>query len=493
MVNKSAAFLSYSHSDGFVAQRLVTGLKDQGLPIFQDVQGLSPGEPWKPAIKQAIEQASCLVVLLSPESANSKEVLDEIEHAERTRTPIIPAVIRGSMNTLDGPVVERLRLLHCLQLAGPKGEVRDLRPLLRAIKRRYGVMSPVIAFSNLKGGVGKTTLAAQLSSALSNMDRFSILMIDLDPQANLTQFVISTNKHAELVDEDRSVLSLFERSLVYGSPSPRKSLTICSTAKIEAPEIHRIAYEVGNSTLSEISGARDNGGSVYIIPGQFELVKYTLPTASNALPQLEVNFAESIQEARREYDAVIFDLNPSSSFMIKCALSHATHIVCPIQPDIYSVQGLDGLKSLVERAFALAQPPEILAVLNAIPSWEPDLIPHIRQSAGDARQLRQLDNNGKLMPAIKLICDLLRKEPKLCRVLDTHIPDTQMLRAYRDNRDAAGFFSLARHLFRGPYGSRLASRLEILAKDIARTTELDLLDVEKSSRTAQEAEAHTLI
>ena len=50
---------------------------------------------------------------------------------------------------------------------------------------------PVIAVLNLKGGVGKTTLAAHVFREVWASKRISILLVDLDPQYNLSQQLLS--------------------------------------------------------------------------------------------------------------------------------------------------------------------------------------------------------------------------------------------------------------------------------------------------------------
>ncbi|MEL6567251.1 MAG: AAA family ATPase [Pseudomonadota bacterium] len=487
MPNEAAAFLSYAREDAFIAERVVSAFRDHALPVFQDIKDLNLGEPWRPALTEGIKNSKTLVVLISPDSAVSREVLSEIQIAEAADKPIIPVLVRGTFEAVEGPVIERLTLLHSLDAVGKSGKLGDLKPLVRAVKRHWGRIAPVISFSNLKGGVGKTTLAAQISSALAGRDRFSILMIDLDPQANLTQFVLPAAKHAELVAEDQSVLSLFEKSLVYGAPSPRSPLTRCSPAAIERPELNRIATKIGNSALADLSGSAKQHGSVFVVPGQFELVKYTLPTANDDLKHLEANFARAINEARKEYDAVIIDLNPSSSFMIKCALSYSTHIVCPIRPDIYSLKGLQGLKSLLGTAFALAHPPKIIGILNALPTWDEEFIPVVRSAMDDPRKLNQLFEDTKTGKAAKIVAELLRTAGEGVTLLDTHIPETAMLQAYNDGGDAVSFFRLAQHLYRGSYGARLASRLSSVAEEVVRITKLDVLNDADTRQFAQKA------
>ncbi|WP_430403138.1 AAA family ATPase [Hyphomonas sp.] len=486
MAANYGVFISYSRQDELVAKRIFDALNSNGVPAYRDLDGLEAGSVWAPALTQALDGSEAVAILLSEASVNSPAVLKEVEYAIAKNKALIPVIIRGKAGDLDGPVVELLHDRHWMSLVNRRGAISSLDPLIRAAKRHWGRIAPVIAFSNLKGGVGKTTLAAQISSALAAKGRYSILMIDLDPQANLTQFVLTHERHAELVGEDQSVLSLFEKSLVYGAPSPRTTLTNFNGGAIEHPEISRVACEVGNSSLGDYAQVSDDSGSVFIVPGQFELVKYTLPQAANYLPQLEANFAKSLHEARKVFDAVIIDLNPSSSFMIKCALTHATHIVCPIRPDMYSVQGLTGLKKLIDSAFALSNPPKIISLLNAVPSWDDDFVSKIRSALKNPSLAKQLVADKKTGQAAKVIGRFLRN-PSDTHVLENWIPETTMLKAYFAEPKSGGFFTISRHSSSGPYGQRLASRLSGIATEIAEFTKLDPLDGQDSGRHSKKA------
>ena len=222
---ESAAFISYAREDLFLAERIRRGLIEYHLPVFQDLNSIRPGDDFRDAIAQGLRNTRCVVVLLSRHSIQSKEVLIEVEMAKRAGLPVVPVILDQAAVDKPNPLHHQIADLQWIYYpqnnGGPKG---TLAPVIRAVRRRWHPTAPVIAFSNLKGGVGKTTLAAHLSSCLSHLNQLSILMIDLDPQANLSQFVLSQNRLGELVEHDRSVLSLFEKSLVYGVASPRRSL-----------------------------------------------------------------------------------------------------------------------------------------------------------------------------------------------------------------------------------------------------------------------------
>ena len=92
-------FLSYSRRDSPMFERVRDTLCAVGLIVWTD-ENLKPGTPsWKNAIEKAIEQASCLVVLLSPDSKDSVWVERELEYASSHNIPIFPLLIRGTEKT----------------------------------------------------------------------------------------------------------------------------------------------------------------------------------------------------------------------------------------------------------------------------------------------------------------------------------------------------------------------------------------------------------
>lgn len=89
-------FLSYSRVDTAVMRRVREDLHIVGLPVWTDETGLEPGTPdWEKAIERAIEQAGCMVALLSPDAKQSKWVAIEISFAEERGISIFPVLLRG--------------------------------------------------------------------------------------------------------------------------------------------------------------------------------------------------------------------------------------------------------------------------------------------------------------------------------------------------------------------------------------------------------------
>lgn len=88
-------FISYGREDSAIMQRVDHALKDAGLTTWTD-HGIHAGSPsWKVDIETAIQDARCIVVLFSPDSAESRWVRAELDYAEAQHKPIYPLLVRG--------------------------------------------------------------------------------------------------------------------------------------------------------------------------------------------------------------------------------------------------------------------------------------------------------------------------------------------------------------------------------------------------------------
>lgn len=79
------AYLSYALPDRDLAQRMVAELRKSGHEIWFDEFELTPGTAWGREIDKALKASRAMIVLVSPESMQSKEVHREIGHAFLSR------------------------------------------------------------------------------------------------------------------------------------------------------------------------------------------------------------------------------------------------------------------------------------------------------------------------------------------------------------------------------------------------------------------------
>jgi chromosome partitioning protein len=218
-------------------------------------------------------------------------------------------------------------------------------------------LAPVVATINMKGGVGKTTITAHVLRLLYYRLRKKVLLIDFDPQFNLTQTVVPEALYERLKSQQRTILSVME-------PKASPSLFSVASGPAPAPAI--------SSVVRNLRHIKDTEFRLDLIPGDFGLVKYSLIHDEKLLSPIRARFLAFIAQCRKEYDLVCIDCNPSSSFMTLCAIAAASHLLVPVRPDRYSILGLDLLDEFVSNLTTLPKKPEMVIILNGIPTSKYD-------------------------------------------------------------------------------------------------------------------------
>jgi formylglycine-generating enzyme required for sulfatase activity len=93
-------FMSYSRRDDAVMRRIVAFLRGQGIKVWVDNEELIPGTPvWEKEIEIAVQSASAVVVVLSPDSKDSEWVRREISLADQYDKRVFPLMVRGDEKT----------------------------------------------------------------------------------------------------------------------------------------------------------------------------------------------------------------------------------------------------------------------------------------------------------------------------------------------------------------------------------------------------------
>ena len=162
-------------------------------------------------------------------------------------------------------------------------------------------MSIIISLLNHKGGVGKTTSTINIGAALVELGK-KVLLLDLDPQANLT-------------------VSL---------GIPRQKITIYENMRGEAeisPYKVKENLDVVTSTL-DLSGA------------EMELINEA---------GREFILRELFQPISHDYDYIIIDCPPSLGLLTLNALTASNYVLIPMQTEFLALQGLAKIKQIVDK------------------------------------------------------------------------------------------------------------------------------------------------
>ena len=183
-----------------------------------------------------------------------------------------------------------------------------------------------IAFFNNKGGVGKTTLVFHLAWMFSRLG-YKVVVADLDPQANLTSMFLDEDRLEELWPD-----SNMHPQSILGSLQP----IIDGVGDIQAPHIESVGDGIG------------------LIVGDLALSRFE-DRLSDAWPRsLDANqaayrtmsaFYRLVLDAsnRDAADLVLVDVGPNLGAINRAALVACEHVVVPLAPDLFSLQGLRNL------------------------------------------------------------------------------------------------------------------------------------------------------
>lgn len=95
-MSSAKTFFSYSRNDQAFVLRLAQDLRQAGIPIWFDQLDIPPGQRWDNEIQKALSTASSLLVVLSPASTASENVMDEVSYALDQNKHVIPVLYQPS-------------------------------------------------------------------------------------------------------------------------------------------------------------------------------------------------------------------------------------------------------------------------------------------------------------------------------------------------------------------------------------------------------------
>ena len=166
----------------------------------------------------------------------------------------------------------------------------------------------IIALINQKGGVGKTTTTANLGAGLARLGK-KVLLIDIDPQANL-----SLHLDVDVFKSNRSVYDLL----------------------------------LGHAGVGEVIRPTSEEG-LFIIPSHIDLCSAELELVNTVGREMILRDAlvQYTQEMDQPFDYILIDCPPSLGLLSLNALTFAKEVIIPIQAEFFALQGMGKLVDVV--------------------------------------------------------------------------------------------------------------------------------------------------
>lgn len=203
-------------------------------------------------------------------------------------------------------------------------------------------MAVCVSMINMKGGVGKTTLATQIAwYATIELDK-KVLLIDLDPQSNASQSVMSPQTYVTYLDKGGlTVADVLEQFTPTGtaSGSPKKLNPLKAI-------YNRVTYK--------------DGSLLHIVPSRLELSR-TLRSPYGK----ETLLARFVAKVEEGYDMIIIDCSPTDSILTDAAYHCSRYILVPIRAEFLASIGFPLLNRSI-KTFQMEHEDKVIEVCGLV-------------------------------------------------------------------------------------------------------------------------------
>jgi chromosome partitioning protein len=199
----------------------------------------------------------------------------------------------------------------------------------------------IVSIINYKGGVGKTTVTANLAGQLAYLGK-KVLLIDMDAQASLTFSFVTPDEWNNSLKEDKTIKNWFD------CISQGISTIPVSNVIIKPVNVNNMLRNYGKS------------GEIALIPSHLGLINVDLELATLLgganMAQTKKKYITVHGNLRKElkkipetnYDIILIDCPPNFNIVTKNALVASDLILVPAKPDYLSTLGIDYLQGSVK-------------------------------------------------------------------------------------------------------------------------------------------------
>lgn len=276
----------------------------------------------------------------------------------RTRNASFPTPVA---ELKSGPVWRRQDIADWGKSVG-----RQLKDRPRKTKAPAKQDAVVVAIVNMKGGVGKSTITANLGWHSAYKRNKRVLLVDLDPQFNLSQYALGSERYQDLLKKKAStVYDIFEQTS--SAPHVRDGDADLKTA------------------ICRVKGWTD-GSLIDLIPSRLDLA-WSLKNSYGK----EKHLANFLHCQRKAYDLILLDCPPTQSMLTDAAYQSSSFVLIPVKPEFLSTIGLPLLiKSLDD--FKLQHGASKIQIAGILFNAVADEKPEHRRSKADVMGLARRNN-----------------------------------------------------------------------------------------------------
>jgi chromosome partitioning protein len=184
-------------------------------------------------------------------------------------------------------------------------------------------MAKIVTIINFKGGVGKTTCSIEMGASLARFYGKRTLLVDLDPQASATFYVMEPERWKQWKNTNGSTFNLFEQRDQY--------------------------FPIRQAIVQDVIRGHSTVFGFDLLPSNPDLIEVDLRLADFVGYTVLQHYFEEIGD---EYDYIICDCPPNFNPVTKNALWASDAFVVPTIPDFLSTYGIGLLHRSVQKLFA---------------------------------------------------------------------------------------------------------------------------------------------